>query len=64
MDPNEVMVWVQVGQQLYAIGKGAWDSVRGAMSAADIDADNAQLDKVDAAYGERIARAEREAAGN
>ncbi len=62
MDINQVLVWVQVGQQRYQVAKGPLSTVRAALEARGIEADNAQLDLVATGYAKRIARAEAAAA--
>jgi predicted short-subunit dehydrogenase-like oxidoreductase (DUF2520 family) len=58
VDLKNLPVYVEVGGQLVKVATGAWQAIKKQLaSSPDITADNAQLDKIDAEYSERIERA-------
>lgn len=61
-NPNSILVWAQVGQQLVQIGRTEFSGLQAAMAAKGVEADTAQLQKVGGLYDARIARREEEIA--
>ena len=62
--PDEVSAWILVGGQLIQVAKGPIGSLINALTGAnDVETDNAQLDKVYAAYQGRIQQAQDAADG-
>ena len=61
VNPNDILVWAQVGGTLVQIGRATIEQLRGAFSRPDngFEADNAQLDRVAGLYAERIEVSER-----
>lgn len=62
MNPDKVMVWIQVGGVLTQVAMGTFASIRAALSGAPgVEADNVALDATHADYQRRIAQAKLEA---
>jgi len=64
MDSNEALVYIQIGETVYPIVKGAIDDVLGwvrSANAENVQADNDKLDQIHADNLRRIAQAEQEA---
>lgn len=56
VNPNDILVWAQVGGQLIQIGRASLAQLREVFSRPDngFEADNVQLDRVATLYQERI----------
>jgi hypothetical protein len=64
MDPNEALVYIQIGETLYAVARGPVGAVVNWIrnsNTENIQADNDKLDEIDADDQRRIAQAEQEA---
>lgn len=60
IDPNNALVWVQVGGQMVQVAMGAWASIRGVLAAAGTPEEVlAEVDERHADYVQRIAAAQR-----
>lgn len=62
VNPNSILIWAQLGQQLVQIGSAEYDHFQAAMQAKGIVADTAQLEKLRGLYDARIARREADVA--
>lgn len=60
-DPASVLVYIRVGTSIVELGSAAWQTIRGALDHSDPEV-LANLQRLDAEYTDRIARA-RAAAG-
>jgi len=63
VNANDVVVWIGVGEKLFRVGAGVYDSVMSALRSAGVEADQRQLDEIHADYQARIARAKAAADG-
>jgi hypothetical protein len=64
LNPNSILVWAQVGQQLVQIASTEYGSFHAAMQANGIAADTAQLEKLRGLYDARITTREGEIAAS